>query len=49
MRVVFTYLPIRLKELTEIYLKYSNYNFAAVSFSCKEVAQEIKKHYPNFR
>ena len=27
---------------------YSNYNFAAVSFSCKEVVQEIKKHYPNF-
>jgi nucleoside-diphosphate-sugar epimerase len=27
---------------------YSNYNFAAVSFSCKEVAEEIKKHYPNF-
>ena len=23
MRVVFTYLPIRLKEVTEIYLKYS--------------------------
>ncbi|MDA7705596.1 NAD-dependent epimerase/dehydratase family protein [Rickettsiales bacterium] len=27
---------------------YSNYNFAAVSFSCQEVAKEIKKHYPDF-
>lgn len=27
---------------------YSNYNFAAVSFSCQEVFEEIKKHYPNF-
>ena len=39
-------------ELAEANFKdlnyYSNYNFAAVSFSCKEVAQEIKKHYPNF-
>ena len=27
---------------------YSNYNFAAVSFSCEEIATEIKKHYPDF-
>ena len=27
---------------------FSNYNFAAVSFSCKDIANEIKKHYPNF-
>tara|TARA_B110000259_G_scaffold188366_1_gene246788 strand:+ start:26881 stop:27810 length:930 start_codon:yes stop_codon:yes gene_type:complete len=27
---------------------YSNYNFAATSFSCSELAAEIKKYYPDF-
>ncbi len=27
---------------------YSNFNFAAMSFSCSELANEIKKHLPNF-
>ncbi|MFT5795171.1 MAG: threonine 3-dehydrogenase [Ulvibacter sp.] len=27
---------------------YSNYNFAAASFSCSELAEEIKKYYPDF-
>jgi len=27
---------------------FSNFNFAAISFSCEELAQEIKKHIPEF-
>lgn len=27
---------------------YSNFNFAAISFSCEELADEIKKHIPDF-
>lgn len=28
---------------------YSNFNFASVSFSCEEIAQEIQKHLPEFK
>jgi nucleoside-diphosphate-sugar epimerase len=27
---------------------HSNFNFAAISFSCEELADEIKKHIPDF-
>jgi nucleoside-diphosphate-sugar epimerase len=27
---------------------HSNFNFAAISFSCEELAREIKKHIPEF-
>ena len=28
---------------------HSNFNFAGVSFSCQELADEIKKHIPEFK
>lgn len=28
---------------------FSNFNFAAISFSCEEIANEIKKHIPEFQ
>ena len=28
---------------------YSNFNFAGISFSCAELADEIKKHIPDFK
>ena len=28
--------------------QHSNFNFAAISFSCAEIAAEIKKHIPEF-
>jgi|GEM_PF-1871165 hypothetical protein len=50
MKVVFTYLPIRLKEITEIYLKYSIENLNAqnirpVIFSDKDYFKETKLSY----
>jgi nucleoside-diphosphate-sugar epimerase len=41
---------IQLAETEFIKLKnHSNFNFAGVSFSCQELADEIKKHIPEFK
>lgn len=50
MRVVFTYLPIRLKEITEIYLKYSienlnNQNIIPIIYSDKDYFKGTKLNY----
>jgi len=50
MRVVFTYLPIRLKEITEIYLKYSienlnNQNIIPIIYSDKDYFKDTKLNY----
>jgi hypothetical protein len=50
MRVVFTYLPIRLKEITEIYLKYSienlnNQNIIPIIYSDKDYFKNTKLNY----
>jgi nucleoside-diphosphate-sugar epimerase len=29
--------------------QHSNFNFAAISFSCEELVNEIKKHIPDFK
>jgi len=50
MRVVFTYLPIRLKEVTEIYLKYSienlnNQNIIPIIYSDKDYFKNTELKY----
>jgi hypothetical protein len=50
MRVVFTYLPIRLKEVTEIYLKYSienlnNQNIIPIIYSDKNYFKHTELNY----
>jgi hypothetical protein len=50
MRVVFTYRPIRLKEVTEIYLKYSienlnNQNIIPIIYSDKDYFKHTKLNY----
>jgi hypothetical protein len=50
MRVIFTYLPIRLKEVTEIYLKYSIENLNAqniipIIYSDKDYFKNTKLNY----
>jgi nucleoside-diphosphate-sugar epimerase len=41
---------IELAEADILELKhFSNYNFAGVSFSCEELAEEIKKYIPDFK
>jgi hypothetical protein len=50
MRVVFTYLPIRLKEITEIYLKYSienlnNQNIIPIIYSDKDYFKDTELNY----
>lgn len=41
---------IELSETNFSQLKnYSNFNFAGISFSCQELANEIKKHIPDFK
>jgi hypothetical protein len=52
MNVVFTYLPIRLKEITEIYLKYSienlnNQNIIPIIYSDKDYFKDrLKENLP---
>jgi hypothetical protein len=50
MRVIFTYLPIRLKETTEIYLKYSignlnNQNIIPIIYSDKDYFKDTELKY----
>jgi hypothetical protein len=50
MRVVFTYLPIRLKQITEIYLKYSienlnNQNIIPIIYSDKDYFKDTELNY----
>jgi hypothetical protein len=50
MRVIFTYLPIRLKEVTEIYLKYSignlnNQNIIPLIYSDKDYFKDTELKY----
>jgi hypothetical protein len=50
MRVIFTYLPIRLKEVTEIYLKYSignlnNQNIIPIIYSDKDYFKDTELKY----
>lgn len=50
MRIIFTYLPIRLKEITEIYLKYSiknlnNQNIIPVIYSDKDYFKHTELNY----
>jgi nucleoside-diphosphate-sugar epimerase len=41
---------IQLAEIDFVKLKnHSNFNFAGISFSCEELATEIKKHIPDFQ